>query len=143
MSSCSIEPIKTSDYEEWLVLWHDYLKFYKSNLPESQDQNTFQRLTTQSLANSDPSKLYGLLVRDKAGKAQGLAHFLYHGNPWTDKTHCYLSDLFVNPECRGSGFGKALILKTKEISKEAGSARLYVRPTSNISTKWYRANLLG
>jgi GNAT superfamily N-acetyltransferase len=39
--------------------------------------------------------------------------------------YCYLEDLFVNPEVRGAGLGRALIDEVKKIAIDAGSQRLY------------------
>jgi len=127
--SFSIDPIVPSDQQAWSRLFTAYLTFYHTSLPESQYHNTFSRLT-------DPSgDLHGFILRDGAsGREIGLAHFLYHGNPWTDRLHCYLSDLYVDEEGRGKGYGTALIKKVEECAKEKGCARLYVRYPPNHTT---------
>lgn len=120
-----IEAINEHDFEIWAVLWRKYLEFYNTSVADSQYRATFDRLIRDS-SLSDPTKLYGLLVRDQDGNAQGLAHFLYHGSAWTNKPHCYLNDLYVNPEAQKSGYGKALVKKVEEIAKKDGdAARLY------------------
>jgi GNAT superfamily N-acetyltransferase len=119
MSSSTIAPIVEADYEVWSRLWQKYLEFYETVLPDSQYKNTFSRLI------SPTGDLHGFLIRDESGKAVGLAHYLYHSSAWTEKAYCYLNDLYVDPECRGGGYGKKLILAVKEASAKEGAQRLY------------------
>ena len=44
---------------------------------------------------------------------------------WSTKPICYLQDLFVDPEARGGGAAKKLILACEEKAKEKGAFRLY------------------
>lgn len=123
MSDHSIGPLRASDRSDWLPLWMAYLAFYKTELSDSQHHATFDRL---SLDGADPDKtIHGLILRDGDGVAQGLTHYLYHANTWTDKTYCYLSDLFVTPESRGKGYGEALILAVDAECRSRGCGRLY------------------
>lgn len=118
--SFSVEPIVESDYEAWTKTFTKYLEFYETSLPESQHRSTFARLV-------DPQgNIHGFILRDAENKIRGLAHYLFHSNPWTEKPHCYLSDLYVDSSIRGKGYGRALIQKVQETAKENGCARLYV-----------------
>jgi ribosomal protein S18 acetylase RimI-like enzyme len=38
---------------------------------------------------------------------------------------CYLQDLFVSEQCRGEGFGAALLLAVAAAAKDASAAKLY------------------
>ena len=117
--SYTIEAIQPSDKEVWVPLWRKYLEFYETSLPDKQYESTFARLC-------DPDgDIYGLLIRDASGTAKGLCHYLFHSNAWTDKSHCYLNDLYVVAECRGKGYGRKLIEKTRDISRQKGCVRLY------------------
>jgi GNAT superfamily N-acetyltransferase len=40
-------------------------------------------------------------------QALGLVHSIYHRSAWTTGDHCYLQDLFVADDARGSGIGRA------------------------------------
>lgn len=127
----TIQLIQKSDWPEWHSLWHAYLEFYHTKLSEDQFTNTFTRITTStasaqsSAEGSTPDDICGVILRDEQGKAQGLAHYLFHRNTWTPKYHCYLNDLYVSPGCRGKGYGKALIRAVEQESKDHGSVRLY------------------
>jgi ribosomal protein S18 acetylase RimI-like enzyme len=120
MISNRFKPITADDYLSWSTLWRRYLEFYNTTLPESQYLDTFSRLTSPS------GDLHGiLLLHPETEQPIGLAHFLYHSNAWTSLPHCYLNDLYVDPESRGSGYGKALIMAVKAESQKKGCQRLY------------------
>ena len=114
----NVRSIAESDKAAWLPLWHGYLTFYKVQLPASQDDLTWSRLL-------DPAyECHGLVV-DKDGEVQGLAHYSFQTSTWALINNCFLEDLFVNPEVRGGGLGRALIDEVKEIAIAAGSSRLF------------------
>ena len=43
------------------------------------------------------------------GRLVGIVHYLFHPVTWSIAPRCYLEDLFVSPDARGSGAGRALI----------------------------------
>ncbi len=114
----NVRSIAESDKAAWLPLWHGYLTFYKVQLPASQDDLTWSRLL-------DPAYESHGLVIDKDGAVQGLAHYSFQTSTWAQINNCFLEDLFVNPEVRGGGLGRALIDEVKEIAIAAGSSRLF------------------
>lgn len=121
--SITIKAIVRSDFAEWTKTFTKYLEFYETSLPESQHEATFARLV-------DPQgDLHGFILRDADNNVKGLAHYLFHSNPWTEKPHCYLSDLYVDTTLRGKGHGRGLLLKVQDIAKDRGCARLYVSPS--------------
>ncbi len=58
------------------------------------------------------------------GVAQGFALFFHNFSTFEGKPGVYLEDLFVRPEARGSGLGKALLAKLAAIAVERDCARL-------------------
>lgn len=54
----------------------------------------------------------------------GFALFFYNFSTFLGKAGIYLEDLFVKPEYRGKGYGKALIEKLAEITVERDCGRL-------------------
>ncbi len=113
-----VRSITASDKDHWLPLWHGYLTFYNVELPPSQDELTWSRLL-------DPAyESHGLVV-EKDGEVQGMAHYSFQTSTWALINNCFLEDLFVNPEVRGGGLGRALIDEIKEIAIAAGSSRLF------------------
>lgn len=58
------------------------------------------------------------------GVEVGFALFFHNFSTFLGKAGIYLEDLFVKPEYRGKGCGKALIKKLAEIAVERGCGRL-------------------
>lgn len=53
----------------------------------------------------------------------GIAIYFYNFSTFIGKPGLYLEDLFVNPELRGKGIGKALFLRLAEIAREEDCGR--------------------
>ncbi|MEW9799225.1 GNAT family N-acetyltransferase [Alteromonas sp. CYL-A6] len=49
------------------------------------------------------------LICEKAGTAIGFAVFFYNYSTWQGKNGLYLEDLYITPDYRGQGAGKALL----------------------------------
>ena len=58
------------------------------------------------------------------GKEVGFALFFHNFSTFLGRAGLYLEDLFVMPEYRGRGYGKALLKKLAEIAVERGCGRL-------------------
>jgi GNAT superfamily N-acetyltransferase len=54
-----------------------------------------------------------------------LAHVVFHPATWTTGTYCYLEDLYVSREGRGSAAGRLLIEGVYAEADRRGSARVY------------------
>ncbi len=54
----------------------------------------------------------------------GMALFFHNFSTWLGRAGIYLEDLYVKPEYRGRGFGKALLSKLAEITVERECGRL-------------------
>ncbi|MBX8539475.1 GNAT family N-acetyltransferase [Pseudomonas cichorii] len=102
MTAVQIRPVTADDHDAWLPLWLAYLRFYKTELAESISDVTWQRF----LDTTEPTHS-ALAWRD--GKAVGMVNFIYHRSNWSIRNACYLQDLFVSPEQRGTGTGRLLI----------------------------------
>ena len=58
------------------------------------------------------------------GKEIGFALFFHNFSTFLGRAGIYLEDLYVKPECRGKGYGKALLKKLASIAVERGCGRL-------------------
>ncbi|TRM63564.1 acyl-CoA N-acyltransferase [Schizophyllum amplum] len=58
------------------------------------------------------------------GQPMGLALYFFNFSTWTGRPGLYLEDLYVKPEYRGSGLGKALFGRLGAIAQEKGCPRL-------------------
>ena len=58
------------------------------------------------------------------GKEIGFALFFHNFSTFLGRAGIYLEDLYVRPECRGKGYGKAILKKLASIAVERGCGRL-------------------
>jgi GNAT superfamily N-acetyltransferase len=54
----------------------------------------------------------------------GFAVYFYNFSTWLGRPGLYLEDLFVNPEKRGKGYGRALLVALAKIARDRGCGRL-------------------
>ena len=57
------------------------------------------------------------------GIAQGFALFFHNYSTWKGRSGMYLEDLFVRPDARGAGLGKALLVHLAKIAVGRGCGR--------------------
>src|SRR5262249_19177321 len=65
-----------------------------------------------------PQPRYRCLIAEWSGAPAGFALFHYNYSTWRGQPGLYLEDLFVHPEMRGKGVGKALLQRLAEIALE-------------------------
>ena len=76
------------------------------------------------------TKLFGprpyaeVVIGEVDGAAQGFALFFHNFSTFEGKPGVYLEDLFVRPEARGTGLGKALLAHLAALAVERDCARL-------------------
>jgi GNAT superfamily N-acetyltransferase len=58
------------------------------------------------------------------GTPVGFALYFFNYSTWLARPGLYLEDLFVKPEFRGRGFGKALLLHLAKIANARGCGRM-------------------
>ncbi len=63
-----------------------------------------------------PLPIYWCLVAEQEGRPAGFAFYFYNYSTWKGRPGIYLEDIFVYPEFRGRGIGKALL---KEVAADA------------------------
>ncbi|MBX8573739.1 GNAT family N-acetyltransferase [Pseudomonas cichorii] len=102
MTVVQIRPVTADDHGAWLQLWQAYLRFYKTELADDVSDVTWQRIL-------DPDETTNSALAWLDGKAVGMVNFIYHRSNWSIKNACYLQDLIVAPEQRGTGIGRQLI----------------------------------
>jgi len=114
-----IRPLTAADHADWHRLWTAYLAFYDTVLPESVFQTTFARLL-------DPARpQQNALVAEMDGRLIGLVHYIYHAHNWRAEDVCYLQDLYVDPDTRGTGAGRALIEAVYRAADANGTPTVY------------------
>ena len=116
-TGCTVRDLRASDRAAWDALWQAYLDFYREDLDPAITDLTFARLL-------DPSHPFFGLVAEQGGVLVGLVNSLVHASTWSRQGYCYLEDLYVLPERRGHGVGKALLKHLAKLAVERGCARL-------------------
>jgi len=71
----------------------------------------------------------------------GFAVFFYNFSTWLGRPGLYLEDLFVKPEKRGKGYGRALLIELAKIARERECGRMEwaVLNWNEPAIKFYRA----
>lgn len=65
-----------------------------------------------------------VLLAEDAGRVVGFALFFHNFSTFRGKPGVYLEDLFVEPEARGRGHGKALLKALARLAVERGCSRV-------------------
>lgn len=65
-----------------------------------------------------------VLIASEDGKDIGFALFFHNFSTFLGRAGIYLEDLFILPEYRGRGYGRALLSKLAQIAVERGCGRL-------------------
>ena len=71
----------------------------------------------------------------------GFAVYFYNFSTWLGRPGLYLEDLFVKPEKRGKGYGRALLIELAKIARERGCGRMEwaVLDWNGPAIKFYRS----
>lgn len=115
----TIRPLQTEDRPIWAELWQGYLEFYQTALPARVYDATFAALL------SDDPHSPSCLLAEADGRIIGLVHYLFHAHCWRPEGICYLQDLFVTPEARTCGAGRALIEAVYQAADARGVQGVY------------------
>ena len=117
MAACTFRPAAPGD--EKLILSFiralaDYEKMSDQviDTPELLREWLFEKKTAE------------VIFAEAEGKAVGYALFFHNFSTFLGRAGIYLEDLFVLPEERGSGYGKALLKELARITVERGCGRL-------------------
>jgi len=92
----------------------------------------FEKLAHEVRADRDMMRahLFGarpmaeVLIAERDGAPVGFALFFHNFSTFEGRPGLYLEDLFVDPQARGSGAGRALLRRLAQIAVERGCARL-------------------
>jgi len=114
-----IRPATEQDVPAILQMIHDLALYEKEpdavrNTPE---------LLRQALFGENP-RIYAAMAENGAGEVRGFALWFLNYSTWEGVHGIYLEDLYVVPEARGEGHGKALLQHLAAIAVDKGYARV-------------------
>ena len=92
----------------------------------------YEKLEHEAVATEDRLResLFGdrryaeVLIGDEGGAPVAFALFFHNYSTFLARPGIYLEDLFVNPQARGRGYGKAMLVRLAQIAVERGCGRL-------------------
>lgn len=113
-----VREIREADAKDWRRLWSGYNDFYETIVPAEVTEHTLRRLL-------DPTSTLIGRIAEKDQCVAGFSISVLHDSSWTSSRTCYLEDLFVDPDFRGAGVGRALIQDLIDLGRMRGWSRLY------------------
>jgi GNAT superfamily N-acetyltransferase len=113
------------------------------------DLATYERAPNEVTATEEQlvDALFGerpaaeVLIVFEGKSAVGFAVYFYNFSTWLGRPGLYLEDLFVKPEKRGKGYGRALLIELAKIARDRGCGRMEwaVLDWNEPAIKFYRA----
>jgi GNAT superfamily N-acetyltransferase len=113
------------------------------------DLATYERAPDEVIATEEQlvDVLFGkrpaaeVLLAFEGNSPVGFALFFHNFSTWLGRPGLYLEDLFVKPEKRGKGYGRALLVDLAKIAMERGCGRMEwaVLDWNEPAIKFYRA----
>jgi len=96
------------------------------------DLAIYERAPDEVVANEEQlvDVLFGerpaaeVLLAFEAQSPVGFAVYFYNFSTWLGRPGLYLEDLFVKPEKRGKGYGRALLVELAKIARDRGCGRM-------------------
>ena len=123
--SVRIRPIEPRDEARWRELWDGYCRFYEREPSEPIAGYTWARILSKE------APVHAIVAERSDGYVIGMANYIVHDNTATLTPVCYLQDLFVEPNERARGVGKALIDWLLTQMQASGWSRLYWNTKEN------------
>ena len=107
-------PMEAADRSAWEALFAGYAAFYKVDQTPQMRETVFGWLM-------DPDHGSNCIVaQDASGALVGFTHYRPFVSQLRAATNCFLDDLFVSPQARGSGAAQALIKAVETVAKNNG-----------------------
>ncbi|MER8047799.1 GNAT family N-acetyltransferase [Streptomyces sp. NPDC094032] len=109
-----VRAVTTEDFAQWRALYRGYAEFYRVEQTEEAAERVW------SWIHDAGHEVNALVAEDVDGRLIGLAHYRPFARPLSATTGCFLDDLFVAPESRGSGAADRLLEALRGIAAERG-----------------------
>jgi len=132
--SVAISPVGEADLAELLPLVRAYCDFY------SVDPRDDELVALARALIADPEhEGVQLIARGESGEPLGFATLYWTWQTLTASRAGVMNDLFVSPEARGNGVGRALIEECRRRAREHGAAEVVweTTPENEASQRLY------
>jgi GNAT superfamily N-acetyltransferase len=129
-----IRPAKESEVGIVLQLIHDLAHYEKApNEVEATEKELLETIFAK-----EPRVFCDLVEVD--GDIAGMAIWFLNYSTWQGKHGIYLEDLFIKPEYRGKGYGKALLQHLAKLCDDRGYGRFqwWVLDWNSPAIEFYR-----
>lgn len=123
---CTLRSATAADVPLILSLIRD-LATYEKLLPEvvATEDSLRRTLFGENPAGGEPAAPAAhVVIAEEDGQPAGFALYFFNYSTFLAKPGIYLEDLFVKPEFRGRGTGKALLLHLAKIANARGCGRM-------------------
>ena len=130
-----IRPAKREEVDEVLQLIQDLATYEKA--PDQVEASRDDLLNT--IFAKEPRVFCDLVEVD--GQIAGMAIWFLNYSTWQAKHGIYLEDLYIKPEFRARGYGKALLKHLAQICDKEGYGRLqwWVLDWNSPAIEFYRS----
>jgi GNAT superfamily N-acetyltransferase len=118
MEKCTIRPAAVADVPVILELIRALATYERAPNDVTATEDTL----TEVLFGKKPAAEVLLLFEEET--AAGFAVFFHNFSTWLGRPGLYLEDLFVRPEHRGKGYGRALLIHLAKIARERKCGRM-------------------
>ncbi len=113
-----IRPARVEDVPDILQLIRDLAAYERA--PD--EVTATEQQLADVLFGERPAAEVLLAFEDKS--PVGFAVYFYNFSTWLGRPGLYLEDLFVKPERRGNGYGRALLVELAKIARDRGCGRM-------------------
>ncbi|MEM7292335.1 MAG: GNAT family N-acetyltransferase [Pseudomonadota bacterium] len=112
--SITMRPVSQEDRAQWEPLYHGYAEFYKVPMNDKILDTVWGWIFDEN------NKFYCLVAENGQGELIGLMHFREMPSPLRGARVGFLDDLFIKPDCRGSGAVEVMFNALADAAREHG-----------------------
>ncbi|WP_170154351.1 GNAT family N-acetyltransferase [Protaetiibacter intestinalis] len=120
----TVRELRAGDLPVWRELFRAYGVFYETEFSE-------ELLDRVGALLLEPGSGIDALVAERDGAVVGFAHYRSHPDTFSGGRDWYLDDLFVTPEVRGTGAGRALIEAIAAKTEGTGGSLRWITADTN------------
>ncbi len=131
--SVQVRPLGDKDFFTWLGLFEGYSEFYERELTDEKALRVWSWIIDKN------HELDGAVAVNDDGDFVGFAHYREVPRTLSADRGLFLDDLFVAPDARGAGVGKAIMDFVKEYASERqlGQIRLITAADNETAQRLY------